>query len=276
MRKEEFMKHTPFFRLFTLFTRYAAPVLALALALAGCGDPSEENDIPLPSLVNTIWAGETPRSGDWLTVAFQGSGKVVMSFVADNSTNQWTFTYDDAAKTGTISTGSGWSPAPDGFSVSRDAMILTIRNYGGHGGLPRMFRRVRAADAEPDPNLFPTGALPAGLVNTVWSGPTPANDGKGWLTVAFRSRRTENADNGEQSLAGTNVAVLSYTHDNTTAVWEYVYDDEARTGTAPTGGRKPDDSTASWNPGAYTISADGKTLTFTGFMGSPRSFPRRR
>jgi hypothetical protein len=269
------MKHTPFFGLFTLFTRYAAPVLALALAFAGCGDPSEEHDIPLPSLVNTIWAGETPRSGDWLTISFQASNKVVMSFVADNSTNEWMFTYDDAAKTGTIST-SGWNPAPNGFSVSKDTMILTIRNYGGHEGLPRMFRRVRAADAEPDPNLFPTGTLPAGLVNTVWSGPTPAENG--WLTVAFRSRRTSNADNGEQSLTGANVAVLSYTHDNTTAVWEYAYDDEAGTGTAPTGGRKPNNETESWNPGVYTISADGKTLTFTNFggHGDPRDFPRRR
>ena len=73
---------------------------------------------------------------------------------------------------------------------------------------------------------------------------------------------------------GTNVAVISYAHDNSTAVWEYSYNNNDRTGTAFTNGRKSDSSETTWNPGAYTISDDGKTLTFTNFMGAERSFKR--
>jgi Tol biopolymer transport system component len=75
-------------------------------------------------------------------------------------------------------------------------------------------------------------------------------------------------------MAGTNVVVISYAHDNTTAVWEYSYDSSNKTGTAFTNGLKPDSSSTSWNPGAYTISPDGKTITFTSFMGQAREFKR--
>ena len=117
--------------------------------------------------------------------------------------------------------------------------------------------------------------LPAHLVNTVWAGSTPASNNTSWITLSFRAKR-DSPDHGEQSLTGLNVVVISYAHDHTTAVWDYAYNTETRTGTAPTNGHKPDNTATTWNHGAYTISEDGKTLTFTNFMGEPRSYRRFR
>jgi hypothetical protein len=117
--------------------------------------PFTPGDLP-GDLVNSVWAGETPRQGDWLTMTFKNLAepldeekapektgqRVICSFSADNSTNDWGYDYDSTKKAGTITTGSPWSPAPDGFTVSADGKTLTIPNYGGHGeGLA--FSRLR-------------------------------------------------------------------------------------------------------------------------------------
>jgi hypothetical protein len=104
-----------------------------------------------------VWAGETPRAGDWLAISFKdidtaiaGSDETglrsVWSFSIDNSTNNWGYAYDAATRTGTI-TATGWHPAPDGFAISEDGTTLTITHYGSHAGDPREFKRLRAPDA---------------------------------------------------------------------------------------------------------------------------------
>jgi hypothetical protein len=109
-------------------------------------------------------------------------------------------------------------------------------------------------------------------VGSVWGGSTPADSGTAWLTLTFRAKRTSGYEDG---MSGANVAVISYSHDSTTAVWEYSYNSGSREGTAFTNGKTPPDGeSTTWNPGAYTVSADGKTLTFTSFMGQSRDFKR--
>lgn len=99
---------------FTLF-------VSLVLLFTGCPDATKEDDVPLADPVNTVWAGETPRPGDWLTISFKAENKIVLSFAFDNTSNEWEFNYDAGAKKGTIITGSSWSPAPEGFTISADA-----------------------------------------------------------------------------------------------------------------------------------------------------------
>jgi hypothetical protein len=103
------------------------------------------------NLVNSVWAGNTPRLGDWLTITFRPEGKVIMSFSIDNTSNEWEYTFDEAENAGDIiippdpdpdpEAPEPWHPAPNGFTVSGN--ILTITNYGFHGGNPREFRRYR-------------------------------------------------------------------------------------------------------------------------------------
>jgi hypothetical protein len=108
-----------------------------------------------------VWAGETPRDGDWLTISFKdlttaiaGSEetglRAIGSFSIDNSTNNWGYTYNVTTRAGTV-TASRWNPAPDGFTISEDGKTLTITHYGNHEGDPREFKRLRA----PDPDLQP-------------------------------------------------------------------------------------------------------------------------
>jgi hypothetical protein len=144
---------------FTLF-------VSLALLFTGCPDATKEDDVPLAGIVNTVWAGETPRAGDWLTITFKDKDKIVLSFAIDNTSNEWNFTYDSGAKKGTIATGGSWSPAPEGFTISADAKTLTIPNYGGHGGA-REFKRLRQGDLTLDNN--PSG------VKTIWAGLSTLN-----------------------------------------------------------------------------------------------------
>jgi hypothetical protein len=104
-------------------------------------------------LVNSVWAGETPRPGDWLTITFKNltsaivgstetGERVIWSFATDNTTNNWGYTYNSTTKTGTITAG-GWNPAPDGFSISADGKTLIITHYGSHEGEAREFNRLR-------------------------------------------------------------------------------------------------------------------------------------
>jgi hypothetical protein len=104
-------------------------------------------------LVNSVWAGTTPREGDWLTITFKdittaiaGSeeiGKrIIFSVAIDNSTNNGAYSYSSSTKEGTI-TISGWNPAPNGFTINDAGDTLTIVNYGSHAGAPRTFTRLR-------------------------------------------------------------------------------------------------------------------------------------
>jgi hypothetical protein len=118
--------------------------LAAFVFLTGCPEPGTtgtgaDNGFVL---INSVWAGETPRPGDWLTITFRQDGKVIMSFSYDNTSNEWEYTFDDSTNAGTIITPTGvWNPAPNGFTISGNT--LTITNYGSHGGAPREFKRYR-------------------------------------------------------------------------------------------------------------------------------------
>jgi len=117
----------------------------------------------------------------------------------------------------------------------------------------------------------------AELVGSVWVGQTPAANNTGWLTITFRAKSTSGTAGTIEADHGNYVAVLSYAHDNTSAVWDYSYDSKDRQGTGFFNGHSAWSGDAtSWNPGAYTISADGKTLTFSNFMGSSRDFKKVR
>jgi hypothetical protein len=249
-----------------------AMVLLAAFALAGCpmdDDPTPTVDWNPTTLANAVYGGTNP-GGAWVTITFRNDGKMIGAFSGDNTSNEWDYTCD--AGSGAI-TSSSWTPGA--FTLSSNGETLTFTNFGGHGGV-KTFNRLRAPDlavADSPANLAP---LTTDLVGSVWGGSTPAEGNTGWLTLTFRAKRTATTDSDayEAAMGGTNVAVISYAHDNSTAVWEYSYNDAAKTGTAFTNGHKPDGSTTTWNPGAYTISSDGKTITFSDFMGSARSFKR--
>jgi hypothetical protein len=234
-----------------------AAFCVFTLILIGCPDATdngEDSDVPLASLVNTVWAGETPRVGDWLTMSFRAENKIVMSFIIDNSSSEWTFTYDPSNKTGTIVTGSDWSPAPEGFTISTDAKTITVPNYGGHGG-DKQFKRLRQADLTLDANPFTPGTLDTNLVGSVWGGETPRSGD--WLTLAFKA---------ESELFS------AFAIDNSKNEWTFTYNATGKSGTISTG--------SSWSPapGGFAISNDGQKLTIPNYggHGAEKSFSRFR
>jgi hypothetical protein len=234
--------------------------------------------VPVASLVDSVWAGETPRAGDWLTISFKdietaiaGSDetglRTIWSFAIDNSTNNWGYTYDGSTKTGTISSG-GWNPAPNGFTISADGKTLTITNYGSHEGAPRSFKRLRdsAGAVTITPQAIPA---PVHLAGSVWAGETPrAGD---WLTISFKNLETAIAGSAETGLR----VVCSFAIDNSSNNWGYTYDGAAKTGTITTGS-----GWAGPAPGGFTVSDDGTTLSIVNYGGhgeaAPRVFKRLR
>jgi hypothetical protein len=243
---------------------------------AGCPTESpEDENLPLASLKDTVWGGETPRGGDWLTISFKdletaiaGSEetglRTVWSFSIDNSTNNWGYAYDAATKSGAI-TATGWNPAPNGFTISGDTKTLTITNYGSHGGASRDFKRLRQGDLTVDPVPFApgTGTTREGLYDSVWGGSTPQADGTGWLTITLKNVT------GTEGATGLR-AICAFSADNSANDWNWEdYNEETRSGTIARDG-------GGWSPGAFTISPDGKTLVFSSYMGGERSFNRLR
>jgi hypothetical protein len=249
-----------------------AAALFAAFVLTGC--PTTEDLTPTvdwnaTTLKNAVYGGTNP-GGAWVTVTFRNDGKMIGAFSGDNTSNEWEYTCSEGS--GAI-TSTGWNPGV--FTVSEDGAALTFTNFGGHGGAI-LFNRLRAPDLTVAASPANLAGLADPLVGSVWGGSTPASDATSWLTLTFRAKRTSATGSGayEAEMDGTNVAVISYAHDNTTAVWEYSYDHSSKAGTAFANGHKPDGTETSWNPGAYTISADGKTITFTSFMGQARDFKR--
>ncbi|MDR1902150.1 MAG: hypothetical protein LBQ88_07725 [Treponema sp.] len=249
-----------------LFGMAALLTLSMVLFLACPTDDPKEEELPLASLKDSVWAGETPREHDWVTLTFKdltspiaGSEaigrRVIASFAIDNSTNNWGYTYNAIAKTGAI-TSTGWNPAPEGFSVSQDNKTMIIKNYGGHEA-DRSYKRLRDTDlaVDSEPYTAGTSTTKEGLLYSVWGGSTPQANNTGWLTITF------NADDK---------VIAAFSGDNTTNQWACTdYDAAERTGTLTGAG--------SWlDGGAFIISEDGKTLTFTSFMGTPRDFKRYR
>jgi hypothetical protein len=245
-----------------------AALLLTVFVLTGCPTGNDDStpavDWNPTTLANAVYGGTNP-GGAWVTITFRNDDKMIGAFSGDNTSNEWDYTCSKGS--GAI-TSTGWTPGD--FTVSEDGATLTFTNFGGHGGA-KTFNRLRAPDlavAESPANL---AALAETLAGSVWGGSTPASGNTSWLTLTFRAKRTSGY---ESELSGTNVAVISYAHDNTTAVWEYSYNSSTKAGTAFANGHKPDGTATTWNPGAYTISEDGKTITFTNFMGQARSFKR--
>jgi hypothetical protein len=216
-------------------------------------------------LINSVWVGETPRSGDWLTITFRPEKKVTMSFSIDNTSNNWNYTFDDKNQ-GTITNPNGdWVPAPNGFTVS--GYILTITNYGFHGGASREFKRVRQGDLTIDPVPFIPGSLADNLVGSVWAASTGAMNGLGWVSISFREKATIEPAKTNEENHNEFVAVISYAHDSTTAVWNYNYNNTTRQGGPFTDGLESDGSIAPFQPGIFTISENGQELVFTAWHG---------
>jgi hypothetical protein len=97
------------------------------------------------------------------------------------------------------------------------------------------------------------------LVNSVWGGSTPQGGGAGWLTMTF---------------AKDNKVVCAFSYDNTSNDWRYVYSGGSGELSRPDANGKPGGT--GWTPGAFTLSDDQKTLTFTSYMGGEREFKRLR
>jgi len=237
-----------------IFYGVILPVLVSFFIFTGCPEPGTNiNDTDnSAALINSVWAGFTPRAGDWLTITFKPDGKVICSFSFDNTSNEWEYTFN-TSNTGTISTPEGvWNPAPNGFTISVNT--LTITNYGSHSGLPREFKCVRQADLSVDPVPFPLEALDANLLHSVWAGVTPrAGD---WLTITFRPE---------------NKVIWSFSFDNSTNEWEYSFNSETQTGTITV--------SEGWNPAPNGFTINAETLTITNYGshgGASREFKRYR
>jgi hypothetical protein len=234
--------------------------LAAFVFLNGCPEPGTTSPgaDKASVLINSVWAGETPRAGDWLTITFRPEKKVIWSFSVDNTTNEWDYSFDDKNQ-GTITNPQGlWNPAPNGFTVSGNT--LTITNYGSHGGASREFRRVRQADLTVDPVPFTPGILAGNLVNSVWAGETPRLGD--WLTITFRP-------DGK--------VIWSFSVDNTTNEWEYTFDEAENAGKIII---HPDpEDPEPWHPAPNGFTVSGNTLTITNYGfhgGNPREFKRYR
>jgi hypothetical protein len=226
-------------------------LLALSLAFLGCPTEPEEEEknIPLESLVGTVWLGE-PAAGDWATLHFQADGKAafllasVGSFNQSGSNTPWAaYTYNDNAKTGAVTTvDSALGAAPGSFTISRDTKTLTFTNSS------LTLKRVR-----PDAgNTFTLGALPDDLNGTVWGATNPMQTG-GWITLVF----TEDGNAG------------AFTHDNTSRIRTVSgYDNTA----------DPKAGTIGSGLGAFTINAAGDALALANMFnhGTPIDFKRFR
>ncbi len=258
-------------------------LLPLALILfvffTGCPEPGTSDTINQyynkgvdmsAALVGSVWAGQTPRAGDWATISFRPDNLVVMSFSIDNSSNGWEYTFNSLNQ-GTITNPSGWAPAPNGFTITGDT--LTIVNYGSHEGAPRNFRRVRDTElviTQPAP--FMLGTLADDLSGSVWAGTTPAAGGTGWVTLSFRAKG--NSESGEAFNSINDLLVVqSFAHDSTTAVFNFTYDSETKTGalSAPgcigTDGRNTPGVTTNWNMGSITVNDDKTSMTVSAHGG---------
>jgi alpha-tubulin suppressor-like RCC1 family protein len=225
--------------------RLGAAIFACALLVMGCPSPADSDSPPPPpgpepaaQLENTVYGGLNP-GGAWVNVSFKADGKVICSFSNDNSTNEWSYTYQDD-RTGAISSG-GWSPGA--FTLSADGGTLTFTNFGNHGA-SKTFDRLRKKDLTPSPSPAGLVALPAAsLAGSVWGGGTPQKENTGWLTLAFKS--------------GMKV-VCAFSADNTTNEWDYTYANNA--GAITTG--------SGWaGPGSFTVTGDGGALVFDNYGG---------
>jgi hypothetical protein len=227
-----------------LFTGVAV-LLVLSLAfLMGCPtEPEEEKGGS--GLENRVYGGGTPQNENtgWLTIAFKANNKVICAFSADNTTNEWEYTYDKGTRTGIVSNpAGGWTPG--GFTISEDHNTMTFSNYMGAA---RDFKRLRSGDGV-GPVPFTPGELPANLVNTVWAGETPREGD--WATFTFKAEGK---------------VIASFAVDNTTNEWTYTYDNNSKSGSFSGG------------LGAFTISGDNKTLTITQYYAHGlREFQRLR
>jgi len=188
-------------------------------------------------IVNAVYGGLNP--GDtWVTVSFRADNKVVCAFSCDNSSSEWEFGYE--AGEGNITTGSSRSPGE--FEIKLSGSVLIFTDFGSHGAA-KVFSRLRGPDLADEAGPAGLGALPGNLAGSVCGGSTPASDGTAFLTITFRAKYT-GPGYSETWMTGDNVAVISYSHDNTTAVWDYSYDSAGRTGTEFTNGHTHDGAAA--------------------------------
>jgi hypothetical protein len=225
-----------------------AVLLALSLAfLTGCPTEPEEEEENTTGLESWVYGGGTPQASNpgWLTITFKENNKVICAFSADNTTNEWTYTYDKETRAGAVAApDGGWSPGA--FSISTDHNTLTFTSYMGAA---REFKRLRSTEGVIDPVPFTPGVLPADLVSTVWAGETPRSGD--WATFTFKA---------------DNKAVASFAGDNTTNEWTYTYVDSSKSGSFSGGGL-----------GAFTINENTQTLVITAYYAhGPREFKRLR
>jgi outer membrane protein assembly factor BamE (lipoprotein component of BamABCDE complex) len=236
-----------FFRGTLLFAALLTVTFFTGCPTPGTSGPENNAD----ALVNSVWLGETPRDGDWLTIAFKPEGKVMWAFSIDNSINEWDYTFD-TDNAGTISS-AAWNPCPNGFTINGDT--LTVTNYGNHDGAARNFTRVRSADLSiTDPVPFELETLADDLCGSVWAGITPQGE-EAWLTISF------NADGK---------VIWAFSFDNSTNEWDYTFDTNEKKGTV---------SSSGWNPCPNGFTINGDTLTISNYgnhSGDPRSFKRYR
>ena len=115
-------------KLILKLVRSTTLILFAFMVFTACYDGGTNIVYPA-TLLNTVWAGDGPRSGDWVTFTFYDDGDLVVSFSIDNSSNEWKYSYNSDKGTGTIITG-GWPVAPNGFTISGNT--LSITNFGNH------------------------------------------------------------------------------------------------------------------------------------------------
>ncbi|GHU84134.1 hypothetical protein FACS189473_0550 [Spirochaetia bacterium] len=220
----------------------------------------------LVPLVNTIWGGATPQdSGNgWVTVTFRADSNVVFAFSSDNTTNLWTVVENTADATKAeypyilAESNASWMGP---FKIDAAAKTLVFNSWMG---APRTLNRLRADNYTVDTNPFTPGALegttPDKLVNTVWSGATPQDGGRGWVTVTFK--------------ADSKVVFSFSSDDNTTNLWTVVENT-----TEATKAEYPyilQEDNASWMGPFKIVDAAVDTLVFNSWMGSSRTLQRLR
>ena len=235
--------------------RFGLTLLAAILCIGGCAgpvthDPPEEDGRNSQDaafqLAGAVYGG-LGAEGGWFSLAFQTGGRAAAVFSSGASAGEWTYTCE-TSRSGSIDGGG----SPGAFTLSADGAVLTFTSYGGQGGEKR-FDRLRTRDMALSPSPAGLAALPANLEGSVWGGSTPQAENTGWLSLAFK--------------AGGKI-ICAFSADNSTNEWDYTYNND-RTGTITTGGGWP-------GPGAFTVSEDGNTLTFSNYggHGSAKTFTR--
>ncbi|AEF82396.1 hypothetical protein [Leadbettera azotonutricia] len=191
----------------------------------------------LPYLTGSWWAGLNPN-GLPFSLEFNAGGAVRVTFTHDNTQQNYTYTYDGTAKTGSVSNGLG------AFTVSDDGTVITFTAFYSHATVS--VKRIK--------DSAPLEIFPASVTETNWY---------------FHNAELQFKDAATASIHGKDYA---YTYDASTGTGSIDGDRSGRQHTGISASIEADGVIETGDAinavGDFTLSPDNGTLTFSNYRNS--------